>query len=121
MKKLRSILASVAAVVASLALVPAVTARTLDLPCMSTAIQSQAVGYLQAWDTFTAQVHTAKVSRKEAMKSAWVLLDRTQRDNFIRQIENTFRSSLRSANDQLRQSERFVETQFQTMQRACFR
>ena len=121
MKKLRSILASVAAVVASLVLVPAVTARTLDLPCMSTAIQFQADGYLQAWDAYTSQVHTAKVVRKEAMKSAWVLLDRNQRDQFIRQIENTYRSSFRSASDQLRQSERFAETQFRQMQNTCNR
>lgn len=95
------------------------TPKTVDLVCMQTAVEKRDNAIIAAADAYYATVKIALTTRRDALKAAFGITDKTQRRTTIRNAWNTYKSAHRKAKSTLTSTKNAAWRQFNTDRKAC--
>jgi len=93
--------------------------RQLNLACMQTAVEKRDNAMITATDKFSVAVKSALEKRRDALKSAWGLTDRTARRTAIKKSWSDFRTDHRKATTDFRKERRVTWQQFVKDRKSC--
>lgn len=87
--------------------------------CMQNAIEARDTAVIAAANTFHTSLTTALTARKDALKSAWAMSDKTARKQAINTAWSTFRTAKHAAKEAHRNSVYSTWTTFRDARIAC--
>ena len=93
--------------------------ETLNLACMQTAVEKRDNALITAVDNYHTALRAALVARRDALKAAWGMSDRTARRTAIHTAWRKFRSDRHMIRFELNKARRNAWQQFRTDRRAC--
>ena len=73
------------------------TAATVDVPCIQNAVDKRDTAISDGVDAYAAAVKTSLSTRKDALKAAWALTDKTQRTAAIKAAWSAFAGTWKKA------------------------
>jgi hypothetical protein len=73
------------------------SAATFDLKCMQNAVEKRESSYIIAFDTYYATVRSAMIIRKDAIRTAWGIADKSSRQSLLGTAAKNFKTSEKAA------------------------
>lgn len=98
---------------------PATNKKVVDLTCMVSAVDKRDTAIAAAWDTYAAAIKLALQTRKDALKAAWGISDRTQRRAAIKAAWDAYAKSRREARSAFNTARKNAWNQFYKDRKAC--
>lgn len=101
---------------------PEITAKkstTIDTACVQSAIDKRDNAIITAFDVFHTTVVSALQTRRDALKAAWGMADKAQRNAASKAAWSAYSTSLRAARKALVQSRHAAWNQFRTDRKTC--
>lgn len=92
---------------------------TIDATCMQTAVEKRDTALMAGVDTYTASVKSALQVRKDAIKAAWALTDKTARNAANKAAWTAFQGTWRKASQAMKATKKTVWQTFRTEAKAC--
>ena len=117
---MRRLAASILTGMLSLSLaVPVYATTTLNLQCMQTAVEKREGAFITAFDAYYATTRSAMITRKDALKNAWGITDKTQRQTAIKTAGKNFATSEKAARKTRRDADKTAAKTFKTEAELC--
>ncbi len=98
---------------------PVLTPSPEKLACVSTAVEKRDNAIITAWDAFSASARNALLARRDALKAAWLLTDKTARRAAIKKAWTDFRAAAKTARVTLNKARRAAWKQYAVDLKAC--
>ena len=95
------------------------TAKTIDTACVQSAIDKRDTAVIAAFDVFHTTVVSALQTRRDALKAAWGMADKAQRNAASKAAWSAYSTSLKAARKALVQSRHAAWNQFRTDRKTC--
>lgn len=92
---------------------------TTDLVCMQSAVEKRDNTLGDAWDAFGSTMNSAMHDRRDALKEAWGISDKNERNQAIRSAWESFRSTHKSARKDFNTERKDAWKVFKTDRKAC--
>lgn len=94
-------------------------ASSFNGQCMSTASDKRDTAMIAAVETHHASVKTALTVRRDAVKAAWLLTDKTQRETALKAAHDAFRTSSQKSRQVFDAARKTAHTAFKTDATSC--
>lgn len=94
-------------------------AASYNVQCVQTAIEKRESSYVIAFDGYYATVRSAMITRKDALKNAWLFTDSSQRKTAIKNATKNFSTTEKSARKIKRDLEKQATKTYKTEANAC--
>ena len=95
------------------------TPVTVDVTCMQNAVEKRDTAIMAGVDAYSAAVKTALMTRKDALKAAWALTDKTQRNAALKTAWTAFEGTWKKASAAMKTARNGAWTAFKTDSKAC--
>jgi len=89
------------------------------LSCISTAITIREDNIIVAQDAYSASIKSARLVRRDAIKTAWLIADTQTRNTAIKLAETNFKNSSKLASDNLQNVKSSSRTTMITSLKTC--
>lgn len=96
-----------------------ITAPSLDLACVQTAVGKRDAAIIAAWDAYTTAVKAALQARSTALQAAWGITNRADRRKAIRAAWKDYQTALKTARKALKDARHAAWAQFNTDRKSC--
>jgi len=97
----------------------ATTTPTFDPVCMQNAIEKRDTALIVGIDAYVAAIKTALTARKDALKAAWLITDKTQRRSALKTAWKNFRTARDQARKDWKSAKRTAWKTFYADRKAC--
>ena len=94
-------------------------AKTVDVVCAQTAVNTRDNSLISAVDTKAVSVKAALATRRDALKAAYALTDASARRMAIKAAWNAYESSIKTARSAMHQSRTSAWEKFRTDMKTC--
>ncbi len=94
-------------------------AVTVDTACMQAAIDKRETALIAGVDVYSASVKTALTVRKDALKAAWAITDKTARNTAIKAAWTAFQGTWKNASAAMKTVKKSAWAAFNTDAKAC--
>ena len=91
----------------------------VDTACMASAIDKRDTAVIGAVDAFSIAVKTALETRRDALKAAWAIVDKTQRNAATKVAWSAFQGIWKKASQTVREQKKSAWTAFKADAKAC--
>ena len=92
---------------------------TVQLSCVSTAVEVRENAIIAAHDAFAVSIKSALTVRRDALKAAWNIADKATRETARKSAWTTFRTSSQAAHTAMRAARVAAWTTFNTSATVC--
>ena len=99
--------------------VSAETTADVDTNCIKTAIEKRDSAVISAFDSYAAKIKTALQIRKEALKSAWDLTVKKDRNNAVKTAWKNFKDSRVNTQKEFKTAKLNAWKTFKTDRKTC--
>lgn len=99
--------------------VSSTTKPALDTSCVANAVEARDASILSSFNTYTSGVNQALATRKDSLKSAWAITDKTQRRAALKAAWNTYKKSVSELRSSMKNSRSAAWSTFKTSSKAC--
>lgn len=93
--------------------------KNLSASCMQTAVEKRDIALIAAWDKYSAAIKSALETRKTALKSAWAVVDRTDRKKAIQDAWKNFKDERKEAREAFKNERKSAWQQFKKERKSC--
>lgn len=91
----------------------------VDSACMQAAVEKRDSAIIAGVDTYTASVKAGLQTRKDAIKAAWALTDKTARNNAMKAAWAAFQGTWKKASQGMKAVKKTAWQTFRTDAKAC--
>ncbi len=95
------------------------TLSTTTLACAVNAVDKRETLIMAASDAMASSTRAALLARKDALKAAWGISDKTARNTAKKAAWTTFKTSMQTAHDKMRAARKATWTTFEVDMKAC--
>lgn len=98
---------------------PATSTTAIDMSCVKNAIDKRDTAMIAAYDTLWATIKTALQTRRDALKMAWDMTDKSARNKAVADIWKAYNSAIKAARKAFKTARNTAWSQFSADRKAC--